>query len=81
MTVQTIEAKINDCNRLSRGVMTVTVDFEDHGPSRVTHEGRVYWFTGKNGVNFASGQAVREMANEQDARLWLNMSGTEVWED
>lgn len=81
MTSKTITAQITDSNRAKRGAMDVTVEFDHIGPLQVHHDGQDYRFTGKDGVNFATGQAVREMATEQDARLWVNMSGTEIWED
>jgi hypothetical protein len=81
MTSRTTTAQITDTNRVKRGAMDVTVEFDDIGPLQVQHDGQVYRFTGKAGVNVATGQAVREMATEQEARLWVNMSGTAIWED
>jgi hypothetical protein len=43
--------------------------------------GRTYWFTGKSGAHRASGVATREMATADDARLWITLGGTAIWED
>lgn len=45
------------------------------------HDGRNYWFTGKSGTHRASGVATREMATADDARLWITLGGTAIWED
>lgn len=37
--------------------------------------------TGKSGTNRATGLPVREMATEDDCRLWITLGGTAVWED
>jgi len=81
MTIQTIDARVTDANRLQRGVMRIAAEMGDHGPTQVRHDGNVYWFTGKTGVNVATGQSVLELATDQDARLWINKTGAEIWED
>ena len=43
--------------------------------------GQAYWFTGKSGTHRASGVATREMATADDARLWITLGGTAIWED
>ena len=36
---------------------------------------------GKEGNHIATGRATRAMATEEDARLWITLDGTVVWED
>lgn len=79
--MQAINANIIDTNRRPRGVMPIAIDFDQIGPSRVEHDGQTYYFTGKNGTRFSDGRAVREMATEQDARLWITLDGNEISED
>ena len=52
-----------------------------HQTLRVQHDGQAYWFTGKSGTHRASGVATREMATADDARLWITLGGTAIWED
>ena len=80
-TTQTLRVQVTDTNQRPRGVMTIVADFDHLGPCRVEHEGRTYWFTGKSGTHLASGVATREMATADDARLWITLGGTAVWED
>lgn len=80
-TTQTIPAQVTDTNHRPRGVMTIEVDFHQDGPGTVSHDGQTYGFTGKSGTNRKTGKPVREMATQNDARLWITLDGTEVWED
>lgn len=81
MNRKTLTAKVTDTNHAARGAMTISVDFDEAGPSTVQHEGRTYYSTGKTGSNTASGQPVREMATDRDARLWITFDAREIWED
>ena len=78
---QTLRVQVTDTNQRPRGVMTIVADFDHLGPYRVELEGRIYWFTGKSGTHLASGVATREMATADDARLWITLGGSAVWED
>ena len=78
---QTLRVQVTDTNQRTRDVMTIVADFDHLGPYRVEHDGHVYWFTGKSGTHLASGVATREMATSDDARLWITLGGTAVWED
>ena len=80
-STQTLRVQVTDTNHRPRGVMTIVADFDHLGPCRVEHDGRTYWFTGKSGTHLASGVATREMATADDARLWITLGGTAVWED
>lgn len=80
-TTQTIRAQVTDTNHRPRGVMTLEVDFHQDGPGTVSHDGQIYGFTGKSGTNRKSGKPVREMATQNDARLWITLDGAEVRED
>lgn len=81
MTQQTLRAQVTDTNNRPRGVKTIEVEFDHVGPYRVTHNDSAYWFTGKSGTHRASGVATREMATADDARLWITLGGTAIWED
>ena len=80
-TVTTITAQVTDTNHRPKGAMPVQVEFDAEGPVRAQHAGQVYRYTGKAGHNLATGVAVREMATIDDARLWITLDGTQVWED
>jgi len=80
-TYQTLRVQVTDTNQRPRGVMTIQADFDRLGPSRVQHDGHTYWFTGKSGNHCASGVATREMATADDARLWITLGATAIWED
>jgi hypothetical protein len=80
-THQTLRAQVTDTNHCPRGVMAIEADFDHLGPYRVQHGGSTYWFTGKSGTHCASGVATREMATDDDARLWITLGGTAIWED
>lgn len=80
-TQQILRVQVTDTNQRPCGVMTVQTDFDHVGPYRVLHDGRTYWFTGKSGTHRASGIATREMATADDARLWMALDGSAIWED
>ena len=80
-THPTLRVQFPDTNQRPRGVMTIEVDFYHAGRYRVQHYGQAYWFTGKSGTHRASGVATREMATADDARLWITLGGTAIWED
>ena len=77
----THQVHVTDTNNRPRGVMTVDIEFDDVGPCLLTHDGQQYCFTYKSGVNPESGAAVREMATPTDARLWITLDATHIWED
>lgn len=81
MTTQTIHANITDTNHRPRGAMPIKVEFDRDVPVSVDHDGQHYHFTGKSGTNLKTGLPVREMATEDDARLWITLDGQHVWED
>ena len=80
-TTQTLNAHITDTNHRPRGAMPIDVEFGHDAPLTVLHDGLYYHFTGKSGTNFKTGLPVREMATEDDARLWITLDGLQVWED
>lgn len=80
-TTQTLSAHITDTNHRACGAMPITVEFHQDVPISVAHDGQTYHFTGKSGSNFKTGLPVREMATEDDARLWITLDGQQVWED
>jgi hypothetical protein len=79
--MQTINAQVTDTNHRARGVMRIEVEFDATGPSLVKHEGQTYYYTYKAGTNHKTRLDVREMATCDDARLWITLDGTQVWED
>lgn len=79
-TTTSLRAQVTDANHRPRGMMNIEFDGDAHGPYRVAHDGRTYWYTGKSGTNRATGLPVREMATEDDCRLWITLGGTAVWE-
>lgn len=79
--MQSLNATVIDTNHRPRGVMPIKIDFDEIGPRRVEHDGRGFYFTGKEGTRFSDGRAVREMATERDARLWITLDGTEISEN
>lgn len=81
MTTQTLTAQVTDTNHRPRGAMAIGVEFHADVPLTVHHDGLHYHFTGKSGTNFKTGLPVREMATEDDARLWITLDGLQVWED
>lgn len=81
MSTQTLRVQVIDTNQRQRGVMTIKAQFDSLGPYLVQHDGSTYSFTGKSGTHRASGVATREMATDSDARLWITLGGTAIWED
>lgn len=79
--MKTINAQVTDINSRPRGAMRINVDFDKTGPSLVEHEGQSYRYTRKAGINRKTGLEVREMATFEDARLWITLDGTLIWED
>ncbi len=79
--MQTLTAQVVDTNHRARGAMTIVVEFHQDAPITVLHDGLQYHFTGKSGTNVKTGLPVREMATEDDARLWISLDGQQVWED
>ena len=77
----TLTAHVIDTNHRVRGAMTIEVEFHQDAPLAVLHDGLHYHFTGKSGTNFKTGLSVREMATEDEARLWISLDGQHVWED
>ena len=77
----TLTAHVIDTNHRVRGAMTIEVEFHQDVPLTVLHDGLHYPFTGKSGTNLKTGLPVREMATEDDARLWISLDGQQVWED
>lgn len=74
-------AQVTDTNHRARGSMQVAADFDQAGPAIVNHNGQTYSFTQKTGTNLKTGLPVREMATFDDARLWITLDGTQIWED
>ena len=58
-----------------------TINFDRNGPSTAMHRGECFVFTGKTGNHVATGVATREMATDSDARLWITLDGSAIWED
>jgi len=79
--MKTLITQVTDTNQRARGAMQINVDFDQGGPSLVEHNGDTFIYTHKAGINRATGLDVREMATFDDARLWITMDGTQVWED
>jgi hypothetical protein len=79
--MKTITAQVTDTNHCAQGAMQINVNFDRVGPSLVEHNGKTYCYTHNAGTNLSTGLAVREMATFDDARLWITLDGTQVWED
>ena len=79
--MQTLTAQVIDTNHRARGAMAIEVEFCAEVPVSVCHDGQRYHFTGKSGTNLKTGLPVREMATEDDTRLWISLDGQQVWED
>ena len=77
----TLTAQVIDTNHRARGAMPIRVEFDRDVPLSVDHDGQTYHFTGKSGSNLKTGLPVREMATEDDARLWISLDGQQVWVD
>lgn len=80
-TTQTRQAHVTDTNHRPRGVMSIEVEFHQEAPWTVEHDGQTYCFTGKSGTNNTTGKPVRELATDDDARIWITLDGAQVWED
>jgi hypothetical protein len=80
-TAHTITAFVTDTNGRLRGEMDIQVEFHRGLPWEVIHAGRTYLATGKVGTHMATGRPTQELATEGDARLWITLDGTQVWED
>ncbi|MCC6296512.1 MAG: hypothetical protein IT469_07395 [Pseudomonadales bacterium] len=80
-TKQSIETIVTDTNGRLRGVMGIQVEFHKGGPCEVIHAGQTYHATGKEGAHMTTGRLTREMATDDDARLWIALDGSHVWED
>lgn len=78
---KTLAAQVTDTNGRAAGSFLVTIDFDRNGPSTVMHRGECFVFTGKAGTHIATGTATREMATDSDARLWVALDGSTIWED
>jgi hypothetical protein len=81
MTMRIRQPKVTDTNGNAIGSKLIRVEFDEHGPATVMHDGQRYTFTGKTGTNIRTGLAVREMATVRDARLWISLDGEHLWED
>ena len=79
--MQTLTAQVIDTNHRALVAMPIRVEFDRDVPLSVDHDGQTYHFTGKSGSNLKTGLPVREMATEDDARLWISLDGQHVWED
>ena len=79
--MQTLTAQVTDTNHHPRGAMAIAVEFHADTPIAVRHDGQHYTSTGKLGINLKTGLPVREMATEDDTRLWISLDGQQVWED
>ena len=79
--MQTLTAQVIDTNHRMRGWMDIQVEFHKSLPVEVTHDGKTYTFTGKDGVWISTGRETREMATMEDARLWITLDGRTVLED
>ena len=79
--MKSINAQVTDTNHRARGEMSIQVEFDQTGPYLVEHDGQTYCYTSKAGTNRKTGLDVREMATFDDARLWITLDGTQVWED
>ena len=77
----THQVHVTDTTNRSRGLMSVDIDFDGVGPCLLSHDGQQYVFTHKSGLNSETGVAVREMASPSDARLWITLDATCIWED
>ena len=74
-------AQVTAANGRTRGGMAIRLAFDAIGPVLVEHNDCAYMYTGKAGTNLATGAAVRELATAADARIWISLDGTSIWED
>lgn len=79
--IRNIQVKIIDTNGKSKGMIPLNITFEDAGPLVVEYQAANYLFTGKSGTDSDTGYAVRELASDDDARLWITLDGKMIWED
>ena len=81
MKTELLKSHVTDTNHCDCGLMDVAVEFLNGKPSTVEHKNHRFNFTGKTGTNFKTGELVFEMATDADARLWINLDGSKIWED
>lgn len=81
MEMKTHELHVTDTNWRSRGHLNVGIRFFNGSPAEILHSGARYFPTGKVGTHIVSGAATMEMATEKDARLWVTMDCTNIFED
>lgn len=79
--MKTLSAQVTNTNHRPRGQMQINVDFDQTGPTLVEHSGQTFCYTFKAGTNLKTGLAVREMATAADARLWITLDASQIWED
>ena len=65
--------RVTDQNNKDLGEKAVQVDIDENGVlDSLVWDGQEYWPTGKDGKNIKTGRPVREMATENDERLWMS---------
>ena len=65
--------RVTDQNNKDLGEQAVQVDIDENGVLwSITWDDKDYWSTGKYGKNIKTGRPVREMATENDERLWVS---------
>ncbi len=74
-------AQVTDANERFRGAKAIRLSFDAIGPVLAEHNDCVYTYKGKSGTNLSTGKAVRELVTAMDARLWISLDGTLIWED
>ncbi len=72
---------VTDCNDRRVGKCKIRVEFAEGTPLVVHHARRKYVFGGKRGTNRRTGLAVVSMATREDARIWITLDGTRIYED
>ena len=78
---KTLATQVTGPNGRAAGRFLISVGFDAAGPRIVMHCGECYVFTGKAGTHTTTGVATREMATDSDARLWITLDGSAIWED
>ena len=78
---KTLATQVTDTNGRAVGSLLISVYSDAAGPCIVMHCGECYVFTGKTGTHTTTGVATREMATASDARLWITLDGSAIWED
>lgn len=81
MQLATQLAQVTDANWRTCGAMAIRLVLDREGPVVVEHNDCVYTYKGKSGANLSTGKAVRELVTAMDARLWITLDGTLIWED